>query len=300
MLSGSWKIILPLALMQASVAQAQAPGTPTAQSRYVMPATQVWDMPSDDGEIYRIFVSYPGETVAASWPATKMPENGWPVLYVLDGNAMFASFAEARRLQERTSEGRAIVVAIGYPGDAAYDARRLYDLTAGPIEVPAYANLAKERSGGRNRFLDFLTGKLRQEIGRRFPIDPARQSLFGHSLGGLFAIHALYARPDAFHAVIAASPSLFWHEALMLKEERDFSARLKAGKLAKVPRLLVVAGEREEAVPELWDTEAYVRRMDPLSAFGFRLRSQIYADEAHMTVPTRAVPDTLRFATSWP
>lgn len=258
---------------------------------YTMPQTATFDMKAAHGATYRIFVSF---------PKAAPPEGGYPVLYVLDGNALFASFAETRRMMEWSPGDKTIVVGVGYPTDEAYDVRRIDDFTGAPTSSGAYAKFAKEKSGGWDRFLDFLTGELRGEIGRRYKTNPDRQSLFGHSLGGLFALHALYTRPGAFHAIIAASPSIFWHEAMTLKEERDFVARLQAGKVPKVSRLLVVAGDREEAILERWDAEDFVKRMAPLSAYGLRTRSEIFAGEGHMTVPVRAVPETLRFAFAWP
>ncbi|PKP88134.1 MAG: hypothetical protein CVT77_18990, partial [Alphaproteobacteria bacterium HGW-Alphaproteobacteria-16] len=273
-----------------ALAGQQTAETPAAP-RYTMPFTATWDMRAAHGDTYRIFVSYPeGEA----------PEGGFPVLYVLDGNAMFAGFAETRRMIGWTKGQEMIVVGVGYPTDQAYDARRINDFTGAPTDSLAYAKFAKEKSGGWDRFLDFLTGPLRTEIGKRYPTNLARQSLFGHSLGGLFAAHTLFTRPDAFHAIISASPSLFWHEELTMREERDFAARLRAGKGGKVARLLVVSGEREEAILERWDAEAFVKRMEPLSAHGLRVQSMVYKDEGHMTVPARAITDTLRFALTWP
>ena len=278
---------LGLALMTPPAAAAvEAPLAP-----YVLPETESWDMTSAAGQVYRIFVSR---------PAGAAPEGGYPVLYVLDGNALFASFAETRRMMEWSPGDKAIVVGVGYPTDDAYHVRRIDDFTGAPTTSGAYAKFAKEKSGGWDRFLDFLTGDLRTEIGKRYKTNADRQSLFGHSLGGLFALHTLYTRPGAFHAIIAASPSIFWHEALTLKEERDFAARLKAGSVPKVARLLVVAGDREEAILERWDAEDFVQRVAPLSAYGLRTRSEIFAGEGHMTVPVRAVPETLRFAVNWP
>jgi predicted alpha/beta superfamily hydrolase len=258
---------------------------------YTMPQTATFDLKAAHGSTYRIFVSF---------PKGAPPEGGYPVLYVLDGNALFASFAETRRMMEWSPGDKAIVVGVGYPTDEAYDVRRIDDFTGAPTTSGAYAKFAKEKSGGWDRFLDFLTGELRSEIGRRYKTNADRQSLFGHSLGGLFALHTLYTRPGAFHAIIAASPSIFWHEAITLKEERDFAARLKAGNVPKVSRLLVVAGDREEAILERWDAEDFVQRIAPLSAYGLRTRSEIFAGEGHMTVPVRAVPATLRFAVNWP
>lgn len=290
-----WKLLasgaaIAIALPSPINAQQVAPPL-QAVPGYTMPDTQSWELRSDAGETYRILVSY---------PATPTPPEGFPVLYVLDGNAMFAGFAETRRIQEASDVGKSIIVGVGYPGDQAYHTRRLYDLTGGPMPQPWRDRFAKERVGGWDPFLDFLTGKLRTEIGKRFKIDLDRQALFGHSLGGLFAVHALYARPGAFHAIIAASPSLFWHDREMLQAERDFAARLQAGKIPKVARVMVVAGEREETALERWDSEAFVKRLEPLSAFGLRTRAEIYAGEGHMTVPSRAVSETLRFAFAWP
>lgn len=86
----------------------------------------------------------------------------------------------------------------------------------------------------------------------------------------------------------------------MLKEERDFAAGLQSGQITKVSRLMVVAGEREETSVERWEPEAFVKRMEPLSAYGLFTRSEIYVGEGHITVPSRSVTETLRFAFSWP
>lgn len=277
-----WKqlaVIATLALAMPVLMARALPATPPTEGRgYTMPSTQAWDMTSDSGETYRIFVSY---------PETEAPADGWPVLYVLDGNAIFAGFAETRRIQEWSDVGKSLVVGVGYPIDLPYGSQRTRDFTACP-------------EGTREKFLDFLTGQLRAELAKRHKINLDRQALFGHSYGGLLAIHVLYTRPDAFHAIISASPSLFKEEQEMLKKERDFTARLQAGKIQKVSRLMVVAGEHEEIILERWDAEALIKRIEPLSAYGLRTQSEIYAGEGHMAVPSRAIVDTLRFAFGWP
>lgn len=277
--------LIAATMLAPSMAAAQAqPAAPA----YAMPSTQMFDVMSDGGETYRIFISYPkGEA----------PEGGYPVLYVIDGNAYFASFAETRRLLEYADSGKALVVGVGYPTDEAYDARRTADFL---FPVPTVAPPAQAKSQpdatntGRDKFLDFLTGKLRAEIGRRFKIDPDRQSLFGHSFGGLLALHALYAKPEAFQAIVAASPSLEWNVQDMLREERAFAARLASGKVARMSRLMLVAGDQDrDDDPE--PARALAARLEPLSAYGLSTRYRLYDDEIHMTVPARAVTDTLRF-----
>lgn len=294
---GPWKrlasavaitLALPVLTAQAQSQQtAPSAPAPSAVPGYTMPSTHMWDMTSDGGEIYRIFVSF---------PATETPADGYPVLYVLDGNATFAAFAEARRIQEHYDVGKAIVVGVGYPTDKAYDTRRLNDYPPAMLNPPPkeWRHLAKFKSGGRDTFLDFLTGKLRTEIGKRYKIDLDRQSLFGHSLGGLLALHALYTRPQAFHSIVAASPSLEWNEQGVLREEREFTTRLTSGKVEKTSRLLVVVGGRD-VDDDPYMATAFANRMELLSSYGLRTRFRRYDEEGHMSVPARAVTDTLRF-----
>ena len=279
-----------LACAQPAAARAASP--PPAPG-YVLPETETWEIAGPDGYPYQIFVSR---------PQGPPPAHGYPVLYVLDGNAMFAGFAETRRILGVTTPeaSKAIVVGVGYKTDKPYDHRRLYDFTAGTPPLPWRDQLGSTPTGGWNAFLDFLTGKLRGEVARRYPINLDRQALFGHSLGGLFALHALFTRPAGFHAIIAASPSLFWQDTEMQKEERDFAARLRAGQVPNPSHLMVVWGELEETPLERWDAEAFVKRMEPLSAYGLRTRSEQFAGETHITVPIRSVPAALRFACVWP
>lgn len=274
----------------APAAWAQAPAAaPAAPAAYVMPSTQVWDLASDSGETYRIFVSAP--------TGGEPPRGGYPVLYVLDGNAYFGSFAQARWVQEYQPVGQSIVVGVGYPGDKAWDVRRMNDYTAQlrdppPPETRAFAH---HRSGARKEFLDFLTGRLRTEIAQRFAIHPERQSLFGHSFGGLFALYALYERPQAFQSIVAASPSMEWNAQSILDDERAFTERLTAGRIGKTSRLMVIVGDRDaDGDPE--SGRLLAERLERLSGWGLRTRLRRYADEVHVSVPAQSVNDTLRFA----
>ncbi|MFD6207743.1 MULTISPECIES: alpha/beta hydrolase-fold protein [unclassified Peribacillus] len=61
---------------------------------------------------------------------------------------------------------------------------------------------------GAENFLKFIEEDLNPEIDKRFKVDQNSQTLFGHSLGGLFAIYVLFENPYAFQTYIAGSPSL--------------------------------------------------------------------------------------------
>ncbi len=272
----------------AAPAAAQAPTTvDPAGAPYVMPETEVWDMDAAHGERYRIYVSRPdGEA----------PENGYPVLYVLDGNAMFAGFAEARRIQSVYFDkglDKMIVVAIGYPNTELYDGRRLGDFTP-PIKTPELKEtFAAYPSGKRDEFRSFLLNQLRPEIARRYSVNKKRQSLFGHSLGGLFALHVLYTQPDAFHTIVATSPSIWWDNQSILEEERAFTVRLKK-KPFPTSRVVLLTGELEEEEVVVGDTIALGKRMEALSGYGLRSGYAVLDKETHITVPARSVTATMR------
>lgn len=121
---------------------------------------------------------------------------------------------------------------IGYPHDQVYDLpARTNDLTLlWTAKWPAGQPAA--RTGGNELFARFLLDRLRPEIARRYPVDAKRQSLFDHSLVGLFALHMLYTRPDAFEAIIAASPPIWWSGKAILAEEKAFIDRLASAKSA--------------------------------------------------------------------
>lgn len=289
-----WSALCAMAMApHPAAAQTAAP----AADAYAMPQTETFELKADDGYPYQIFVSAPkGEA----------PPEGYPVLYVLDGNAMFAGFAEARRIQEFNLSpiGRTIIVGIGYKTDQPYDTtRRLYDFTqdfSKPIP-PAQQRLAALRAGGRDKFRDFIARKLRPEIAGRYTVDPRRQSLYGHSLGGLFGLYMLFNHPNEFHAIVAASPSIWWNEQAIIAEERAFAAKLAEGKLTGVPsRIRIVTGELEESAVNTTDAQAMAKRLELLSAHGLRSQFELLGGETHISVPSRSVTSTLRFVSARP
>ena len=175
----------------------------------LVPATQQLDVrATSSGHAYRIFLSVPpGPT----------PAQGWPVLYVLDGNAAFpvAAFLSrsAARRAEVTGKSAPVVVGIGYPGESDFHVvERRRDYTVGASQDGASAT-----EGRADEFLDFIERDLKPLISAQHRIDRERQALFGHSFGGLFVLHALFTRPDSFSTYLASSPSIWWNGKQVLK-----------------------------------------------------------------------------------
>ncbi|WP_029352207.1 alpha/beta hydrolase-fold protein [Bosea sp. 117] len=209
-------------------------------SEVTLPGTRVFDLaPPGGGEPWRIFLAV---------PEAPAPAGGFPSIFMLDANAGFATLVETLRRgamrPAATGIVPAVLVGIGYPTETLYErARRTYDYSPGPsseARVPGADD--QPPTGGRDRLLAFIEQELKPTIAGIAPLDPARQTLLGHSLAGFFALDVLTRNTSAFRSYIAVSPSIWWDEA-----------RLNAGLAAIAPpaapvRLVIAVGEWEQAL----------------------------------------------------
>lgn len=269
--SGWWRALLSAVLL-CSLAVAQA--EPVA-----LDGTEQWMMKSAEGREYRIMVSLPEGDV----PHT----GGYPVIYLLDGNAYFPAFHAAKRAQKRLRGS--ILVAIGYPSDTPLDfERRAFDLSP---PQPAERNTPPQ--GGQDLFLDFIEERLMPKVAERFKVDQDQRSLVGHSFGGMFGIYTLFTRPALFQHVVAISPSLWWRDRYLLEHERSFVKRVHAGQLDLIhSSLTLLIGDRE-APQGIQDARALQQRLQGLSQYGLRSDFQIEPGEDHTSVVFRVTSQVL-------
>ncbi|MBS9478965.1 alpha/beta hydrolase [Ancylobacter radicis] len=274
-----------------------------------IPDTVTFDIaPREGGAPWRIFLYRPpGEP----------PAEGWPVLYYLDANAVAGTAADILRVQAAWPLGTGIdwgvMVGIGYPTDGAYDSvRRSWDMGPPPGETypPHTPDGPPVRTGGADHFLAFIEEDLKPEITRRVPINRRRQAILGHSFGGLFVLHALLRRPDAFARWISASPAIWWEGAGIVDRAEAFLAE---GRRAD-GRLLVLAGEYEQALaPFQRGAEDEAKRLSSFEesrivdnsremaerlarAPGLAAQFRLIAGETHMSVLPACVNEAIRFA----
>lgn len=261
--------------------------------------------------------------ISVAAPAVPAPDAAVPVLTVVDGDMLFGLAAEtARAVWSVAGFPAHYVVGIGYDADyAEFLKRRTADL-APPIGAEALAGLGGigaaiggAAGGGADAFLAFLTDVLRPAMAARYPqTAEGPQILFGHSLGGLFAAHALLTRPDSFDAFIVSSPSLWWNDFAILGELPAFEERLAA--LPRQPRVFVDVGAREQdlptSVPEglgvtLDEAQAQIRSarmVDAAGEFADALRDAgvtalhhiAFAHDDHVSAAPAAILHGMRFA----
>lgn len=246
------KLVIAASILAAFPSWAQPP-VPSATAAELPGATPVgfgqwrqFDMPSEiSGHTYRIFISAP------DGPA---PAGGFPVVYVTDANGLFPIAAgQARTFDLDPLLRRAIVIGVGYPvDDQSWFERRSRDLTPSPPAPDMFRPsgtpaLTPENTGGAERFYRFLVEELRPVIAKTFPAASSDQSLFGHSLGGLFVLHTLFNHPESFRRYLISSPAIWWNNRVVLRGEAAFLRRVAAGEIS--PQVQVTVGADESIPP---------------------------------------------------
>ena len=258
------------------------------------------------GDIRRVFL----------WvPPVPAPELGWPALWLLDGNAVIGTAVDAMRAQAfwptGTNIGWGALIAVGYPTDEAYDSfRRSWDLGPPPGQTyPAFHDGGPPvKTGGGAEMARFLLEDVRAFLAEELPLDLSRQSLFGHSFGGLFTLWLLLTKPDAFANWIAASPAVTWENSFLLGHLDGFRptasatrVHLSAGEwegdeLAPFQRGAPDAEARLVEKTQTRTVKAARQMAQTLAERGLHAFYETYPDETHMSVLPMAVNRAVRWA----
>jgi len=203
----------------------------------------------------------------------------YPVVYLLDGHRLHnAASGFVQLYSERGRIPPLIVVSI-----ASTD--RMRDFT--PTERAGREGGVA--GGGADDFLGFLSEELFPAVEERYPTRDYR-ILMGHSLGGLFAVHAVVARPELFRAYLASSPWFGEEDHLLISRVESF---LKGGSFEE--KLLYVAHEpiEKEGIEDRILRLTEVLRENERKDFVWEYKR--YGDADHSNLPLKAIPDALDF-----
>jgi predicted alpha/beta superfamily hydrolase len=149
----------------------------------------------------------------------------YPVVYVLDGNALFPLVTSSYRLVSYLVPQELIVVGVGYPTNEYgpwskdYGLHRTRDYTP-----PKAASGTSTGEGGAPLFLQFLREELIPDIDANYRTVLNDRALLGHSYGGLFAAWVLTHEPGLFQRYSIGSPSLWWDNETGPRWEAAYAA----------------------------------------------------------------------------
>jgi predicted alpha/beta superfamily hydrolase len=203
-------------------------------------------------------------------PASPGP---WPVVLGMDGDFSFSEHVDLRAALAVTP---VIFIGVGYgAGFGSRANKRGRDYT--PV-----AHSDEPDSGGADAFLQFLTGTLWPELTQRFPVDPSRRGLAGHSLGSLLVLHALFQPKPFFTHFLASAPSVWWADRAILEQ----AAALRAKQKDLPGRLFLCAGE-EDSKSMMSDLTLLETQLAARPFTGLEIISRRFSGRNHFDV----VPD---------
>ncbi|PSL43904.1 hypothetical protein CLV51_107216 [Chitinophaga niastensis] len=220
----------------------------------------------------------------------------YPVLYVLDGDAHFASLMtmifQLSVINGNTALPQMIIV--GIPNTSRNRSR---DLTP-------FSNASDKTSGGGEKFTAFLEKELIPYIDNHYATAPYR-IFIGHSLGGLLVANTLISHPGIFNAYVAIDPSLWWDNSHLLKEadhqlqQNNYKGKSFFLAIAHTmnPALDTVQIRKDTALGSI-HTTAILQLSEQLKKYSgnnLRWKSKYYEDDDHNSIPLIAAYDALRF-----
>ena len=230
-------------------------------------------------------------------PVNPDPSLRYPALYVLDGSAWFATSSEVATVFGATGQtGTGYVIALGYQTEDVMVASELRNLDMTPFRSPnpRYASV----TGDGDAFLRAIYEEVQPFVLSHLRVDPNRQAIWGHSIGGLLVLRSMFRDPGRFSTYLMASPTI---NPNVLADEPAFFERLARNHM--VLRVLITVGGDEQPPGAAM---AY-KTIDDASNLADRLRAgapqlevecTIFSGEGHLTAGLLSLIRSIQFA--WP
>lgn len=176
------------------------------------------------------------------------PERQYPVLYVTDAPWSFPMLVGIRNLMGRGNNRFEEFILVGLPPQEGLSLRdsRSRDYTPtnprlrtgfdpSDYEAPEY--------GQAEAWREAIAGQVIPLVESTYRADPTRRLYAGHSYGGLFGAHVLLTQPDLFSTYILGSPSLWFDQGEIFRNEQAVAARRSAaGEMALPARVRMYIG----------------------------------------------------------
>ena len=254
------------------------------------------------GQKFRISVALP-HTYSSS-------NDNYPVLYLPDAIAAFGIVTETSRTLNLARElPEIIVVGIDYPVRDYRESLgvRFRDLTPSVnnewldeniegfseffcVELKTYG------TGGAGKFLKCIQEELVPMIETNYRVTPGDKTLFGASLGGLFALFVLLHQPQVFSRYIIASPSIWWDDKITFEFEKQYAAHytdLPATVFMSVGSLEEPDDEPDESAMRT-NMQRLAKLLQGRKYQGLNMKTHIFENETHGSVGPAAVSRGLR------
>lgn len=149
-------------------------------------------------------------------PDKKPPVSGFPVLYMLDGNAVMDRLSD-ELLKKISKKTPPVIVAIGYQTKLPFEsAFRAYNYTPANKEPNSFDRYGR-KGGGSDIFRLMIKNNIISVVEKDIKVNTKKRGIWGHSYGGLFVLDS-YLSSDLFTFYYSASPSLSRDNFALVKE----------------------------------------------------------------------------------
>lgn len=151
------------------------------------------------------------------YPEDYDPQQSYHVIYILDGKSYEQEFFNLVNDFYRKS---IVLVSIDYSSENERDTDFTY-----PAHEKKFAFGGSIGHGGANKFIQYINHELIPHIENHLEIKPIERTLYGHSLGGYFALYMLFQQkhPNLFHNLISVSPSMYYADAHLFFLENEYA-----------------------------------------------------------------------------
>ncbi|MFT3935018.1 MAG: alpha/beta hydrolase-fold protein [Chitinophagaceae bacterium] len=156
--------------------------------------------------------------------------------------------------------------------------------------TPTHAQ-GMDESGGAEKFLSFIKTELIPYINKKYRTN-GLNTLYGSSLGGIFAMYTLCKEPQLFQSYLMADPAWWWDNNYisgLVKENLD--------KLVPMDKTVLITG-REGAPYQYMGIAKVDSILAPAKAKGIHWKTMLYNDETHNAMIFRTVYDGLKYTYS--
>ena len=216
------------------------------------------------------------------------PEHGEasprPVIFVLDGNWLFAPVYEYLRVLSmfEPSTGDPLVVGIGYPTDERNSLLQLRDRDMAPL----HGNIKNV-----DQFLSFICEDVLAFLQGTLGIVACKKILAGHSWGGSFPLYAMGKDITGFDGYLASSPAI---PGTVLENIDEYVHSMP---LAKETKLFISVGSEEGLqFPEIIEGFPHLEKALALHApENLSYRSVFFENESHSSITLAALSKGLRY-----
>jgi len=209
----------------------------------------------------------------------------YPVVYVLDGDGMFGMTSDIERLLAFGRElPELIVVGVGH-GRPFLETPPFRWRNFTPTPVATHPG-----SGHASELLSYLAREVVPLVDSLYRTVPGDRALLGVSRGGLFALYAMYERPELFPRLVVASPEVTWDDKYLFRRDSAFAA----SKRPLPVTLYLSVGGAEIARPFGAAVKAFADRLVARKYARVHLWSEMLAGESHNSMPGTAITHGLK------